>query len=331
MYAEPADIDRGILVDTLRTTWGIAVDALEYQPVGFGSHHYSTRSDDGDRWFVTVDDLAAKPWMAADPDGVFDGLERAFRTALTLRSAGLEFVHAPTVRGAGRLLARVGSRYAMSVFSFIDGRAGEFEESFTASERLVLFAALGRLHGSAVDVPDELPRRDPLEIVLRDRLFDSLEELGSSWTGGPFSEPVRELLSGASASVRERFAAYDGLADVVRGSDVQWVVTHGEPHPGNVIWTDDDAFVLVDWDTVAVAPPERDLWDLEPLSDDERRAYTSSGGRAEVRPEALELYRLRWSLDEIALYVDLFRSEHLEDRNTRTAWTGLQRYVSGGT
>jgi aminoglycoside phosphotransferase (APT) family kinase protein len=36
-------------------------------------------------------------------------------------------------------------------------------------------------------------------------------------------------------------------------------LTHGEPHPGNVIGTD-DGWLLVDWDTAAIAQPERDLW-----------------------------------------------------------------------
>ena len=38
------------------------------------------------------------------------------------------------------------------------------------------------------------------------------------------------------------------------------VVTHGEPHAGNVMRRSDGRHLLVDWDTVAVAPPERDLW-----------------------------------------------------------------------
>ena len=41
--------------------------------------------------------------------------------------------------------------------------------------------------------------------------------------------------------------------------DCLWVVTHGEPHPVNVMQTDAGR-VLIDWDTVAIAPPERDLW-----------------------------------------------------------------------
>ena len=38
-------------------------------------------------------------------------------------------------------------------------------------------------------------------------------------------------------------------------------MTHGEPHAGNVMRTDEGR-LLVDWDTVALAPPERDLWML---------------------------------------------------------------------
>ena len=44
--------------------WRVAVDALAYAPVGFGSHHWHATAG-GDRWFVTVDDLAAKRWEPA--------------------------------------------------------------------------------------------------------------------------------------------------------------------------------------------------------------------------------------------------------------------------
>lgn len=330
MYAEPTEFDREIVVDTLLREWGIAVGAVHYEPLGFGSHHYSARDDRGDRWFVTVDDLSAKPWMAPDNEGVVNGLERALLTALTLRAAGLDFVHAPTVRRDGRVLARIADRYAMSVFAFVDGRGGEFADTLTIPERRVLFACIGRLHGSTGDVPDELPRRDPLGITLRDRLIVALSELETPWSGGPYSERVRELLAANAGEVRDMLAAYDDHVDVVRRSDTKWVITHGEPHPGNLIWTSDDGFQLVDWDTVALAPVERDLWDLGAPTDEEWRAYRSSGGSASVDPDAVELYRLRWSLDEIAYYVDLFRSKHQDDANTVVAWSGLKGYLPAG-
>lgn len=47
----------------------------------------------------------------------------------------------------------------------------------------------------------------------------------------------------------------------MRDTTPGWVVTHGEPHPGNVIRTS-HGLRIIDWTTVQMAPPERDLWML---------------------------------------------------------------------
>ena len=59
MFTRPPDITDLMIVEALRTNWGIDVSAVEYSPVGFGSHHWRTDGGAGD-WFVTVDDLDAR-------------------------------------------------------------------------------------------------------------------------------------------------------------------------------------------------------------------------------------------------------------------------------
>ncbi len=49
-----------MLRDVLRAGWNVAATSLTYQAVGFGSHHWLVDTKDGDRLFVTVDDLAAQ-------------------------------------------------------------------------------------------------------------------------------------------------------------------------------------------------------------------------------------------------------------------------------
>ena len=49
--------------------------------------------------------------------------------------------------------------------------------------------------------------------------------------------------------------------------NTELVVTHGEPHPGNLITTSSDV-VVVDWDTVALSHPERDLWMIAGANED---------------------------------------------------------------
>jgi hypothetical protein len=78
---------------------------VEYQAVGFGSHHWLATDTRGAWLFVTVDDLSAKRRTVSDAaDAVFDRLTRAFSAAMSLRAdAGLAFVVA-AVSAAGGLV-----------------------------------------------------------------------------------------------------------------------------------------------------------------------------------------------------------------------------------
>ncbi len=114
---------------------------------------------------------------------------------------------------------------------------------------------------------------------------------------------------------------YDGLAAASAGRPERMVLTHGEPHAGNTLVTS-DGVALIDWDTVLIAEPERDLWSL---ADEDPSTLDDYAARRDVTPlrESIELYRLQWNLNEVAGYVDLFRQPHRETADTRVAWEAL--------
>jgi len=105
------------------------------------------------------------------------------------------------------------------------------------------------------------------------------------------------------------------------------VVTHGEPHPGNLIRTR-DTLALVDWDTVALARPERDLWMLDDSEGETRAAHQAITGRA-PDPEALAAYRLTWALADVAAFTTRLRGEHERDADTEKALDGLHAILAG--
>src|SRR5262249_55824908 len=162
--------------------------------------------------------------------------------------------------------------------------------------------------GAASVAEPEVPHRAHLE--------RALSELDRPWTSGPYAERVRERLREYAPLVRDLLARFDRLRDEVDATAAPLVLTHGEPHPGNVVFSD-GRIQLIDWDTVAVALPERDLWMLDTL--DERERYASASGRP-VDGAAIDLYQLRWKLDDIASFVHLLRSEHTENADTARAW-----------
>jgi spectinomycin phosphotransferase len=318
MRALPEGLETSALVSVLAEGWSFDVDAADYAAVGGGSYHWVVTDHEGRRGFVTVDDLDWKPWLGETRESVYEGLRRAFDTAVALRDSGLEFVVAPIPDGSGESLRRLGPRYTIALFPFVAGRAGQFGR-YEPTERAAFLTMLDELHRATpavVSVANStdfaIPGRAELEAALRD--------LDEPWTGGPFSERARQAVAGHVSDIVELLALGDRLAaDVAaRGSD--WVVTHGEPHGGNVM-SIGDRHVLVDWDTVALAPPERDFW---MLVDDHEEAEAVARG---LDPVALSCFRLRWDLSDLASFTHQLRSPHAESEDTLKAYDALIYYV----
>ncbi len=289
MLTEPADLDRSLLAAALADGWALVEPRLEYLPVGFGSHHWEARDGRGVRRFVTVDDLEASHRAGPDADGSFAALEQAFSTAAGLR--GLDFVVAPVPALDGSILRRLSARYALTVAPFIDGAHRDWGHWEEPEERRQVAALLHRLHAETSHVA--APRRDDLSVQARAGLEDAVAAIARPWRSGPFAEPLRELVAPRVGELRSRLAAFDELAARVRADPAAWVVTHGEPHPGNTIRTPDGQLYLVDWDTTLLAPCERDLiW------------VTDEDG------DAFRLYREWWALSDIAVFVTELRRPH---------------------
>jgi spectinomycin phosphotransferase/16S rRNA (guanine(1405)-N(7))-methyltransferase len=86
-------------------------------------------------------------------------------------------------------------------------------------------------------------------------------------------------------------------------------------------------WLLIDWDTALVAPPERDLWSLDPGDGSALAAYADATG---VTPLAamLELYRIRWDLADIAVDVSRFRRPHPGSADDDQSWQLLRSLVT---
>jgi len=156
---------------------------------------------------------------------------------------------------------------------------------------------------------------------------EALRDLERPWSSGPFGEPARQLLQASAHDIERRLQEYDELVAHLRESSDSWVVTHGEPHRGNVIRDPRGGVYLVDWDTTLIAPRERDLrmvLDRELTGWDE---YIAVGGTVSLNQEAIELYRRWWDLADIGIYSVLFRRPHERTEDTIASWENLAEYL----
>lgn len=131
---------------------------------------------------------------------------------------------------------------------------------------------------------------------------------------GVLAGRIRSLIQEHADAVRSALVRLDAGASV---DPSRLVVTHGEPHPGNVVRTSSGP-VLVDWDTARVAEPERDLWLVaERTTLDVPEIYERLTGVA-VDRDRMAWRALRWSLADVATYVVELSTAEVEDDDT--AW-----------
>ena len=319
--AMPEGLEGSSVIDALRHGWDFDVDVAAYAAVGAGSYHWEVTDKTGRRGFVTVDDLDQKAWLGDTRAAAFDGLRRAFDTSVALRDGGLQFVVAPVPTRQGESLRRLDSRYAIALFPFVEGEAGQFghyDEDDDARRAVV--AMLAELHQSPVSGAPAA-RSVGLTIPGRQHLKAALLELEETWTGGPLSEPARDAVKDSASELAELLTLADRLSAEAEKRGGGWVVTHGEPHAANVMRTSEGR-LLVDWDTVALAPPERDLWMLVAGGKDAVELYVRATG-TQVNEAALDFFRLTWDLKDLAEYLNVLRSPHQENDDTVRQYQAL--------
>lgn len=324
MKDRPTDIDVTVLASALGA-WGIEPAMLAHAPVGFGDHHWVAADTEGRRTFVTVADLAHKPHCGPDAAGAWTGLSRAMNTAATLESTlestlGEAALVAPLRTGGGETLLRLTDRYAVSVFPYVDAPTGHFGQVLAPGARRKLVERLAQLH--SVRPPLMTPVHQPGvpgRSVIEEALTDPRRFRADS---GPYAQRCRTLLADNCTALRATLERFDsGTAQLTSdASTAATVVTHGEPHPGNVL-DPGGRTLLVDWDTVALAPPERDLWLATDAPEDLSRYAELTGHRPD--PTLLAYYELRWALDDTAAALDVFGTRHPDTADTRQAWEGL--------
>jgi len=314
----PDGVDERELSRALQDHWGLAPARLGYLPVGFGDHHWELTDSSGRRWFVTVAGLAGG-WRGTGPAAEYADLRAAMETVTALAGAGLEFALAPVPTTEGQALAPLGGDHAITVFPYIDGTGEDVGDEISEPERVTLIDMLARLHNATPQAARTAPVRR-LGLAARPVLEAALGELSQPWNDGPYSEPARQLLARHASHLGRALASFDELAHGAARSGPP-VITHGEPHPGNLLRSAGRVY-LIDWDTVGLALAERDLWDLAGAGSREADRYAELTGRR-VSTAVMGMYRMRWSLDEIMLSLRELRGPHEQNEDTELTWAVL--------
>ena len=278
--------------------WDADADRAAFLPVGFGAHHWAACAGTEPRLFVTLDGL--------EPERSHERLEAAYAGAIALRDVGLAFVLAPVPAATGAASVRFADG-ALSCTPWRDGTSGgDLDVGWTA-------AALTDLH--ATTPPPGLP---PWRTLVGPGFGDELAaSLARPWGPGPYADQARRDVGTHLDDVVRWSRRYHHLAGVADGRP--WVPAHGEPHSDNQLLTDRGR-LLVDWESLKLAPAELDLRTLVDAGADPADLGADR--------EMLELFDLEWRLDEISQYAAWFAAPHTGTRDDQIAIDGLHHELT---
>ena len=274
----------------VRAHWSDEVDGIEHLPVGFGAHHWAASVRGRPVWFLTLDTFGTKQDAAS--------LETTYAVASGLMFP-LDFVVAPVPSHAGTWTVPF-AEGALSVTPWIAGENPAILDLELVSDML------HRLQ--AVTPPPGV--REWTTITRATLAADLVALVQQPWDGGPYGERARSAVRGRLDAIEEWSTSYHALAELARRRP--WVLTHGEPGPHNLMVTGDKTR-MVDWETLRLAPAERDWRTLV------ERGLSPAGLDAAM----LELFDLEWRLDEISQYAAWFSAPHTGTASDRVAMGGL--------
>lgn len=285
MKERPDDVSDTQVLDAVRRHWTPEVDVVEHLSVGWGGHHWRASVAGEPTLFVTLDPPTPRHTPAS--------FEAAYASAAAL---GLDFVWAPVPRVDGGFTVPIGER-VLSVTRWLDG----VRPSASVPE---LAGLLAQLHSTATPPAAPVWRT----VVLPDLAPCLAELLERDWSA-PLGPEARALVAGRLGDVRRWSAEHTELLS--RADPATYVVTHGEPGVHNQ-WTADGRTYLIDWESLLLAPRERDLATL-----------VHRGVPTDADPAMVRLFDLEWRLSEIWAFAEWLHAPHAGDADDHTALGGL--------
>lgn len=303
MLEKPALDDEKILA-CLQTHYGLTAARIEFLPLGADVNTAVYRA-------VTADDhiYFVKLRRGAFDGGAFD--EASVLIPHLLHEQGVEQVIPPLLTLSRQLWADLGE-FRLSVYPFVEGHNG-FERDLSDSQWVTFGRALKRVHTAALaPLPPALHiPAETFSPLRRERVRDFQRQVEER----TFDEPIAAKLAAFLRSKRDEIGWLVGraeqLAAIVQTQVLDFVLCHADIHVGNLLIDSNDALFIVDWDTVILAPKERDLMFIGGglgggghTPEAEEALFFQGYGQTEVDPIALTYYRCERIVQDIAAYCE---------------------------
>ena len=311
--------DKTELLRDLSTAYDLPLQSITFFPEGEDSYGYIVVSETGKKYFAKA--------STSVPNS---RLHVAF---LLWHKCNILGVVAPLETQEG-VLSVPWEDFRVALFPFIEGKSRwdlwKIGKDFTDSTLSQTGALLATIHGC----PDTIASDDltvaKYDLPLRHELHTVLEAPTQKIPSqNQYQKQLLEALAAHESAVLETLERYDSLGRSAAALQTPFVITHGDPTPGNLILDTENRLFLIDWDGVCLGPPEKDLVSFtgERFEVVLERYLTERQCDISLHADIFGFYIYEWTINEIRDYGTKILFKNSDAKQNEYDWESLQDYL----
>ena len=311
--------DKRELLQHLRTAYDLPLQSITFFPEGEDSYGYIVVSETGKKYFVKA--------STSVPDS------RLHVASLLRHRCNIPGVVAPLETQDG-ILSVPWQDFRVSLFPFIEGKSRwdlwKVEKDFTDTELSQTGALLAAIHECPRTIASNYLTVAKYDLPLRPELHTVLEAPAKEiQSQNQYQKQLLEALTQHQSTVSETLDRYDSFGRSAGALQTPFVITHGDPTPGNLILDPENRLHLIDWDGVCLGPPEKDLVSFtgERFEVVLERYLAERQSNITVHADIFGFYIYEWTINEIRDYGTKILFKNNDAKQNAYDWESLQDYL----
>ena len=310
--------DKTELKESLSTAYGLPLQAITFFPEGEDSYGYVVSSETGEKYFAKASTSVPNSRLQV--------------ASLLRYQCNISGVVAPleTLEGT---LSVPWQDFQVALFPFIEGKSRwdlwKVGKDFTDAELTQTAALLATIHGCTDAVAADSLTVATYNLPLRQELHIVLESPREIQPRNQYQKQLIEAIAQHSSEIEQTLERYDSLGRSASALQTPFVITHGDPTPGNLIIDAENRLHIIDWDGVCLGPPEKDLvaFTGERFEVVLERYLTERQNGAALHADIFGFYIYEWTLNEIRDYGTKILFKNSDTQQNEYDWESLQDYL----
>ena len=310
--------DKTELKESLSTAYGLPLQTITFFPEGEDSYGYVVAAETGEKYFAKASTSVPNSRL---------------QVASRLRNqCDISGIVAPLETQNGELSVPW-QNFRVALFPFIEGKSRwdlwKVGKDFADTELSQTAALLATIHGCTDAVTSNNLTVATYDLPLRQELHRVLEAPRKIPPRNGYQKQLLEAIAQHSSEILQTLERYDSLGRSASALHTPFVITHGDPTPGNLIIDAENRLHIIDWDGVCLGPPEKDLVSFTgerfEVVLESYLAKRRNGGA--LHADIFGFYIYEWTLNEIRDYGTKILFKNSDTQQNEYDWESLQDYL----